>query len=1307
MALKSASKNADRSYLSAARPDVIKHTDLLAVQLESARKFFHADTPTEDKPKEGLYKIFNNHFPISDSKGHFKLEFLDYNIELPRYSPSACMERGISYTAPLKLSLRLSCHDTEEEEVKTVEQEVFLGNIPYMTPSGSFVINGVERVIVSQIRRSPGVFFTKVNHFSGVKLYSAKVIPAHGSWIELITDPNGILYTYVDRRKKFLVTVLLRSIGFGTDRSILSLFDLADKVPVKKNTLKKHIGSRLAERILRTWVEEFVDEDTGEVIAVQRNKVVLDRDSVITEDNINIILEHGQSTVFLQKTGEQQPEYAIVYNTLKKDDTNSEKEAIDEIYRQLRGTEPPDEQSAREVVHNTFFSNQRYDLGQVGRYTMNSKLGLSTPQDVTVLTKDDILHIIKHLIRLINTRALVDDIDHLSNRRVSTVGEQIAERFNIALTRMSRAIKERMREDTHFRPSEMVNSRAFSSIINAYFNTSPLSQPLDEVNCLANLSHKRKISALGDGGVDPKHAGFEIRDINFSQYGRLCVAQTPEGPNIGLISSLCIHAKVNDLGFIETPYRKVSKGRVDLKNPVRYLTAEQETGQHIAQASVAVDKQGNLIDKKVKVRMQSDFPVVEPEQVNYIDLTPDQIVGLSAGNIPFLEHDDATRTLMGSNMQCQAVPLLIPEAPIVGTGLEKRVIQESRLFPIAEQDGVVEYVDANKIVIQYTTSKNDAKLRFGANKRSYELTKFKGTNQKTCINLRPVVTKRQKLKKGQPLCEGFSSKAGELALGRNLRVAFMPFKGYNFEDGIVISDRVVKDDLFTSIHIEKFELPLRNTKLGEEEFTADIPNTSEDSLKNLDEDGIVRVGSRVREGDIIVGKVAPKGRTDVTAEEKLLRAIFGDKAYDVKDVSLKAPPAFDGIVIATKLFQKPERSKEFTSKVKKDLRLLEQFFTQRISDLREQAIQKLAQLLEGCKSSGVCNRSGRLVVAKDELFTREILEDDIFSYNQAEKSQDKEEWLQTGNPLGDLQTTQWTEDKVKNQQVNRLLRNYKQEYKTLFAEFKRNKFDLEVGDELPEGMLKLARVYIARKRKLKVGDKMAGRHGDKGTVALIAPEEDMPFLEDGTRIDIVRSPLGLPSRMNLGQLLEGLLGWAGASLGKRYASPVFKGASLADIQKELRLAGLPEFGRATLNDGITGQKLDYKVTCGVVYMLRLNHSVEDKMHARSIGPYSRVTQQPMGGKSHFGGQRVGEMEIWGFEGFGASYNILEMLTLKSDDVVNRIKTYNALAKGYELPEPGSTEAFKILRHHLRGLCVDLGINEPDREQDNLLHNKTR
>ncbi len=1233
--------------------------------------------------------MFRENFPIADSRDNFVLEFVDYTIDPPKYSVDESIDRGLTYSVPLKAKLRLKCNDADNDEFETIEQEVFLGNIPNMTEKGSFVINGAERVIVSQLHRSPGVFFSMSKHTNGSKLYSARIIPFKGSWIEFSTDVNNVMYAYIDRKKKFPVTTLLRAIGFGSDKQILDLFELSEEVTATPANLKKAAGRRLAARVLRSWTEDFVDEDTGEVVTISRNEVLLERDSVLMATDIDLIIESGQKSVILHREDMNVADYNIIYNTLQKDSSNSEKEAVEQIYRQLRNTEAPDEQTAREVIQSLFFSDKRYDLGDVGRYRINKKLNLAVGFETKVLTTQDIVEIVKYLIGLINSKAVVDDIDHLSNRRVRTVGEQLYSQFGVGLARMARTIKERMnvRDNEDFKPVDLINARTLSSVINSFFGTNQLSQFMDQTNPLAEITHKRRLSALGPGGLSRERAGFEVRDVHYTHYGRLCTIETPEGPNIGLISSLCVYAKINGMGFIETPYRVIESGK--LTNNLVYLTAEEEDSQYIAQANAAVDSEGNFLVEKIKTRYEGDFPMEEPSKVSFMDIAANQIVSVAASLIPFLEHDDANRALMGSNMQRQAVPLLRPQAPIVGTGLEGRVATDSRALVVAEENGVIDYVDATKITVRYDLTADQLLASFDQEVKTYSLIKFRRTNQDTCINLQPIVLKGQAVKKGEVLCQGYATEGGELALGRNLLVAFMPWQGYNFEDAIVINEKVVREDIFTSIHIEEFELEVRDTKRGEEELTAEIPNVSEETVKNLDENGIVREGTRVREGDILIGKITPKGESDPTPEEKLLRAIFGDKAGDVKDASKKSPPSMDGVVIDTKLFARP--NKEDRVKHKEEVKVLMKKYGRELVAFRNRMIDKMTELLDGKTSQGVKHKFGEEVMSKGVKFSRRNIEVNIFPEKNSYKDEGSYAVPEEVNLLGDLIIEGWTENAHANELLMELVKNYLVRRSEITGRFKRDRFTLEVGDELPTGIVKLAKVYIAKKRKLKVGDKMAGRHGNKGVVARIVRQEDMPFLPDGTPMDIVLNPLGVPSRMNIGQIYETVLAWAGQKLGRRYSTPIFDGATEEQVVTELNEAGLPEFGRTELYNGLSGEKFDQKVTVGIIYMLKLGHLVDDKMHARSIGPYSLITQQPLGGKAQFGGQRFGEMEVWALEAFGASHILQEILTVKSDDVIGRAKAYEAIVKGENLPKPNIPESFNVLVHELRGLALEITL----------------
>ncbi|WP_348667568.1 DNA-directed RNA polymerase subunit beta [uncultured Polaribacter sp.] len=1268
-----ATKNTTERINFATSQMIKEYPDFLDIQVKSFQDFFQLQTKAEERGEEGLYKTFMDNFPITDTRNHFVLEFLDYFVDPPRYSIQECIERGLTHSVPLKARLKLYCTDPEHEDFETIVQDVYLGTIPYMTNSGAFVINGAERVVVSQLHRSPGVFFGQSFHANGTKLYSARVIPFKGSWIEFATDINQVMYAYIDRKKKLPVTTLFRAIGFERDKDILEIFDLAEEVKVSKAGLKKVLGRKLAARVLKTWHEDFVDEDTGEVVSIERNEIIFDRDTILEKEHIDEIIEAGAKTVLLHKEDNDTADYAIIHNTLQKDPTNSEKEAVEHIYRQLRNAEPPDEETARGIIDKLFFSEQRYNLGEVGRFRMNTKLQLNEPIDQKVLTKLDIITIIKYLIELINSKAEVDDIDHLSNRRVRTVGEQLAGQFGVGLARMARTIRERMnvRDNEVFTPIDLINAKTLSSVINSFFGTNQLSQFMDQTNPLAEITHKRRLSALGPGGLSRERAGFEVRDVHYTHYGRLCPIETPEGPNIGLISSLAVFAKVNNLGFIETPYRKVENGVVGTDEPI-YLSAEEEEGMKIAQSNLELNKDGSIVLDRVIAREEGDFPVVNPDEINYMDVAPNQIASISASLIPFLEHDDANRALMGSNMMRQAVPLLRPESPIVGTGLERRVAKDSRILINAEGAGVVEYVDANKITIKYDRTDEEKLVSFDSDEVSYNLIKFRKTNQGTSINLKPIVVRGDRVTEGQVLCEGYATQKGELALGRNMKVAFMPWKGYNFEDAIVISEKVVREDIFTSIHIDEYSLDVRDTKLGIEELTNDIPNVSEEATKDLDENGMIRIGAEVNPGDILIGKITPKGESDPTPEEKLLRAIFGDKAGDVKDASLKASPSLRGVVIDKKLFRRAVKDKNKRLQDKEAVANLESSFVSQFEGLKDELIEKLFTLISGKTSQGVFNDLGEEVLPKGKKYTLKML-----------------------NSVDDYVhlTGSWTTDKDLNDLVGELVHNYKIKVNDLQGSLRRQKFTISVGDELPAGILKLAKVYIAKKRKLKVGDKMAGRHGNKGIVARIVRAEDMPFLEDGTPVDIVLNPLGVPSRMNIGQIYETVLGWAGQKLGTKYATPIFDGASLDQINVITDNAGVPRFGHTYLYDGGTGKRFDQPATVGIIYMIKLGHMIEDKMHARSIGPYSLITQQPLGGKAQFGGQRFGEMEVWALEAYGASSILREILTVKSDDVMGRAKTYESIVKGEAMPEPGLPESFNVLMHELKGLGLDVRLEE--------------
>jgi DNA-directed RNA polymerase subunit beta len=1251
----------------------MSYPDFLEIQLKSFRDFFQLETTPENRKNEGLFKVFQENFPITDTRNNFVLEFMDYFVDPPRYSIEECIERGLTYSVPLKAKLKLYCTDPEHEDFDTVIQDVYLGTIPYMTDRGLFVINGAERVVVSQLHRSPGVFFGQSIHANGTKLYSARIIPFKGSWIEFATDINNVMYAYIDRKKKLPVTTLLRAIGFESDKDILEIFDLADEIKVSKTALKKLVGRKLAARVLKSWVEDFVDEDTGEVVSIERNEIIIDRETVLLDDHIDPIIDSGAKTILLHKEGQNLTDFEIIYNTLQKDPCNSEKEAVLHIYRQLRNSEPPDEATARDVIDKLFFSDKRYDLGEVGRYRINKKLGLETAMDVKVLTKEDIIKIIKYLIELINSKADVDDIDHLSNRRVRTVGEQLATQFGVGLARMARTIRERMnvRDNEVFTPIDLINSKTLSSVINSFFGTNQLSQFMDQTNPLAEITHKRRMSALGPGGLSRERAGFEVRDVHYTHYGRLCPIETPEGPNIGLISSLCVYAKINVLGFIETPYRKVDNGVVNLSvDGIIWLSAEEEESKVIAQANAPILETGAFENSKVKARYNGDFPLSDAHEVDLMDVAPNQIASIAASLIPFLEHDDANRALMGSNMMRQAVPLINPEAPIVGTGIEHEVVRDSRFLVIAENDGVVEYVDSNEIVIRYAMTEEEKFVSFDGDVSRYKLLKYRKTNQNTCINLKPIANKGDKVVKGQILTEGYSTSMGELALGRNLMVAFMPWKGYNFEDAIVISERVVREDLFTSIHIDEYMLEVRDTKRGLEELTADIPNVSEEATRNLDENGLIRIGAEVNPGDILIGKITPKGESDPSPEEKLLRAIFGDKAGDVKDASLKAPPSLQGVVIDKKLFSRSIKDKKLKSSTKPILDKIEEEFERNSNELKAKLIDKLFIVVNGKTSQGVKDYYNVDVIPRGAKFTLKLLQDIDF---------------QNINP------NKWTTDKDKNDIIKTLIHNYIIKHKEIDAIYKRKKYSITIGDELPAGIVQLAKVYVAQKRKVKVGDKMAGRHGNKGIISRIVRAEDMPFLEDGTPVDIVLNPLGVPSRMNLGPIYETVLGWAGRRLGVKFASPIFDGASIDQIVDFTDKAGVPKFGKTYLYDGGTGDRFDQPATVGIIYMIKLGHMVDDKMHARSIGPYSLITQQPLGGKAQFGGQRFGEMEVWALEAFGAAHILQEILTIKSDDVVGRAKAYEAIVKGEPLPLPGIPESLNVLLHELRGLGLSINL----------------
>ena len=1269
MAVSIVNKSTKERFSFSKAPLRAAYPDFLEIQLKSFVEFFQLETTPDKRSNEGLFKVFKENFPINDARSIFLLEFLDYYVDPPRYSIDECVQRGLTFSVPLKARLRLSCNDEEHVDFKTIEQDVFLGNVPYMTPKGTFVINGAERVVVSQLHRSPGVFFSQSYHPNGTKIYSARVIPFKGAWMEFATDINMVMYAYIDRKKKFPVTTLLRAIGFSSDKDILNLFNLSEEIKASAKELNKAVGRKLAARVLKRWTEDFVDEDTGELITLERNEIILERDTILDDDNIQLITTNKIDTVILQKEDIEE-DYSIIYNTLQKDPSSSEAEAVTHIYRQLRGSDPPDEETARGIIDKLFFSDKRYNLGDVGRYKINNKLGKAIPNTTLVLTKDDIIAIVTYLVSLINQRAELDDIDHLSNRRVRTVGEQLYAQFGVGLARMARTIRERMnvRDNEVFTPIDLINARTLSSVINSFFGTSQLSQFLDQTNPLSEITHKRRISALGPGGLSRERAGFEVRDVHYSHYGRLCTIETPEGPNIGLISTLCVHAKVNSMGFLETPYWLVENGKVSVNSGIKFLSAEDEDYAKIAQANVAVTSKGDFESNVIKGREHGEFPLFEPNDLDYMDVAPNQIVGVSASLIPFLENDDANRALMGSNMQRQAVPLIRPQTPIVGTGLEGKVALDSRMLINSEGDGVVKFVDANKIVIGYDRTEDEQLISFEDNIKEYSLTKFARTNQGTCINLKPIVKKGDRVGKGTILCEGYATENGELALGTNLQVAFMPWKGYNFEDAIVISERVIQEDVFTSIHIENFELEVRDTKLGEEELTNDIPNVSEEATKDLDENGIIRIGANVAEGDILIGKITPKGETDPTPEEKLLRAIFGDKAGDVKDASLKVPPSIEGVVIDKQLYARAKKDKFQKVQEKDLLQRLEDKHNVALNELKTILIDKLLKILKDQSSNGVKSIYGEDLIPKGTKYTNAVLKKVDFS---------KVDYFN------------WVKDAEKNDWIAKLLHNYNIKANEEIGKYKREKFNISIGDELPSGVLKLAKVYIATKRKLKVGDKLAGRHGNKGIVSRIVRVEDMPFMEDGSPVDIVLNPLGVPSRMNLGQIFETVLGWSGKKLGINYATPIFDGATIHDIEAQIKRAELPSLGQTFLYDGGSGDRFHQQATVGVIYMLKLSHMVDDKMHARSIGPYSLITQQPLGGKAQFGGQRFGEMEVWALEAYGASNILRELLTLKSDDIIGRAKTYEAIVKGENLPEPNIPESFNVLIHELRGLVLDV------------------
>jgi DNA-directed RNA polymerase subunit beta len=1251
----------------------IDYPDFLDIQLQSFKDFFQLETNPEDRQNEGLYRVFSENFPITDARNNFVLEFLDYFVDPPRYTIGECLERGLTYSVPLKAKLKLYCTDPEHEDFETIIQDVYLGMIPYMTPKGTFIVNGAERIVVSQLHRSPGVFFGTSFHANGTQLYSARIIPFKGSWMEFTTDINNVMYAYIDRKKKLPITTLLRAVGFETDKDILEIFGLAQEVKATKTNLKKMVGRHLAARVVRTWVEDFVDEDTGEVVSIERTEVLIERETKLEEQHVDMIVDADIKSILVHKEGGRSHEYEVIFNTLQKDTANSEKEAVEYIYRQLRNAEPPDEETARGIIDKLFFSEKRYDLGEVGRYRINKKLNLNIDANTRILTKEDIISIIKYLVGLINAKTELDDIDHLSNRRVRTVGEQLYNQFGVGLARMARTIRERMnvRDNEVFTPTDLINAKTLSSVINSFFGTNQLSQFMDQTNPLSEVTHKRRVSALGPGGLSRERAGFEVRDVHYTHYGRLCTIETPEGPNIGLISSLCVYAKINKLGFIETPYLKIEKGKVLKDEDPIYLSAEEEEKKIIAQASTLLDEEGKFVREKVKARSLADYPIIEREKVDLIDSAPNQIASIAASLIPFLEHDDANRALMGSNMMRQAVPLIKPEAPFVGTGIEGRVAHDSRVLINAEGDGVVEYVDANEIVIRYHRDERQRLISFDDDVKRYELIKNRRTNQNTSINLKPIVKKGDTVKKGQVLCEGYATNDGELAIGRNLMVAFMPWKGYNFEDAIVISERIVKEDIFTSVHVEEFSLEVRDTKRGIEELTNDIPNVSAEATKDLDEHGLIRVGAEIKEGDILIGKITPKGESDPTPEEKLLRAIFGDKAGDVKDASLKASPSMDGVVIHKQLFSRTIRDRRMKTKEKEILDKLDQTHEKDTRELKAKLVDKLLVIVSGLTSNNITNHYNEVVLPEKTKFSaKELMKIDFTTVNTAD----------------------WTDDAEKNQKIKDVINNYNIKYKEILGEYNRKKFVATVGDELPTGIVQMAKVYVARKRKLKVGDKMAGRHGNKGIVAKIVREEDMPFLKDGTPVDIVLNPLGVPSRMNLGQIYETVLGWAGKKLGMKFASPIFDGASIEQINEYMKKAGLPANGRTYLYDGGTGIRFDQPATVGYIYMIKLHHMVDDKMHARSIGPYSLITQQPLGGKAQFGGQRFGEMEVWALEAFGAANILQEILTVKSDDVQGRAKAYETIVKGENMPTPGVPESFNVLVHELRGLGLNVSFD---------------
>lgn len=1271
------SKKTNNKRVMFATSKILEYPDLLEVQLKSFKDFFQVETTPDNRKNEGLFQVFQEIFPIEDTRNNYKLEFIDYFIDPPQYSIDECLERGLTYNVPLKAKLRLSCTDPEHEDFDTRVQDVYLGSIPYMTPAGTFVINGSERIIVSQLHRSPGVFFDQSMHANGTKLYSARIIPFKGSWIEFATDINNVMYAYIDRKKKLPVTTLLRAIGFNSDKDIIDIFGLADEIEVNEQNLKENAGRKLAAKILKTWTEDFEDEDTGEVIPIERTIPIVERGEILDDDTIAKIIDTDVKTILLQKDEANSNEYAIIFNTLQKDPTNTEIEAVNYIYKQLRNSEPPDEATARDVIDKLFFSEKRYDLGNVGRFRLNKKLSLTTDPETRVLTNTDIIEIIKYLIQLINSKATVDDIDHLSNRRVRTVGEQLANQFSVGLSRMARTIRERMnvRDSEQFNPIDLINAKTLSSVINSFFGTSQLSQFMDQTNPLAEITHKRRLSALGPGGLSRDRAGFEVRDVHYTHYGRLCPIESPEGPNIGLISSLCVYARINQLGFIETPYREVRNGKVDLTaKGWHYMTAEEEENKLVSLAKVKMEDDGTIKEDRIQCRLEADFPVVSKEQVDYMDVAPNQMASVAASLIPFLEHDDAHRALMGANMMRQAVPLLRPESPIVGTGLEERVCLDSRTQYVAEREGEVTYVDAKEIRIKYNRTDDEKFVSFAPDETVYTLPIYRRTNQSTTVTLKPIVRKGDKVVGGQVLTEGYATQDGELALGRNLKVAFMPWKGYNYEDAIVLSEEMVKWDVLTSVHVDEYLTEVRDTKRGMEELTSDIPNVSEDATKDLDSQGIIRIGAHIEPGDIMIGKITPKGESDPSPEEKLLKAIFGDKAGDVKDASLKANPSLSGTVIKTALYAKAAKEgnrRAAKTDLKARLDLIQEDFDKKAAKLYADFIKRLAVLTKGKKSAGINDLYDVEILPKGKEITSEKLK---------------------GIDFQNINSSNWTTDEKTNILVQELINNYCLTFKVAEAECKRQMDKIKVGDELPNGVMQLAKVYIAKKRKITVGDKMAGRHGNKGIVAKIVRQEDMPFLEDGTPVDIVLNPLGVPSRMNLGQIYETVLGWAGARLGVKFSTPIFDGATIDEICKYTDKAGVPKYGKTHLRDGGTGDWFDQPATVGVIYMIKLGHMVDDKMHARSIGPYSLITQQPLGGKAQFGGQRFGEMEVWALEAFGAANALQEILTVKSDDVTGRSKTYEAIVKGDPMPNPGIPESLNVLLHELRGLGLKVTLD---------------